>query len=175
MRDHELERIAVYIDEPLPSSNNRLGAIHDVGRAAVTMAPILGIVMEGVWREADMTAGRIHSLRAPVAIVPNPAFPASVHYVVEHESNGTKTDASLEYFICIPIAELERKLRDRDRVHLRQTRDGGLARDLIRRVSLKRGPIQFLPLGEDPSIKPLTGQDAEVRGLVIGHVTSYRV
>lgn len=163
LRVGEAEKIAAYLEEPLPQAS--------VGRGVgISMAPIRDIASEATWREKSVPPKlRLHQ----IPIVPDGLYPANVQYGVQLGSDDTESGVDAEFAVCIPMRDMQRPLRHGDRVHVTQTA-GSLVQVLVRRVAVDSGgKFQLLPLEPRDGLAPIPLNKVEAEGFVIGRYTRY--
>lgn len=120
IRHEELQRIAVYLGEPLPA-----GAIRTV--------PVRGVLVEGAWR-IKMQEQAIKPSQEKVAAIPH-RIPPEKQFAYELMTPGQPT--AIEYFVA--PEDLGRPIREGDKVLVLQERG-----DMVREVT---GLIQYANAG----------------------------
>ncbi len=175
VRLDELQTIAEYIDEPIPTgllsgdaivnSNNRsastLGSEH-----AVPLVRVTAVLAPMVWREVGVTV----AIAERVAASPDPRVSGMKQYACKIESENGR------FAVCVPYFSIRREPLANDVVHVRRT-DKGRYEDTLRIVRIVRGQTQLQLEGAKGregvlNYPSTTDETIEIKGLVVGYHTT---
>ncbi len=174
VRLDELQTIAEYIEEPIPTgllsgdaatnSNRSLSQTAMLGgEQAVPLVRVTVVIAPLVWREVGVSV----AIAERVAASPDPRVSGMKQYACKIESENGR------FAVCVPYFSMRREPLANDVVHVRRT-EGGRYEDTLRIVRIVRGQIQLQIDGAKGregmlNYPSTTDETIEIKGLVVGY------
>lgn len=136
--------------------------------AEVVMAPVLGTIQAGVWREA---VAILEPERMPIVDIDGRA-PESLYVL---RVAGDSMDMYVRdggYVVCMNLHAFGREIRPGMIVHVERRKfDGELVETTLKELALLEGKQALVPRSSNPSHKAIRGaadgEEVEIRGVVV--------
>lgn len=163
----ELDTIANYLGMPPPDD---LMLVND--RVPVHEIKVIGVVAEGIWRQADL---RDDVEEALLDVPVSKRFPGVERFALRVEGQSmNKTVPEGYYVICVPYAQVRETVQEDDLVVIERA-DAGKVEASLKRVKFNGNRVELWPESHDSRFqKAVDFDDADVAnqvdiiGLVIG-------
>jgi transcriptional regulator with XRE-family HTH domain len=165
IRERELMQISAYFGEPLPNSSSARYSNMPVG---FELVPVVGVAQHDVWREDVGSALKPLVTELPVvSSQPYGGVRKAVQLAIPLDQG---LQVKSQFFIFVPIAKVERKLRDGDTVYAEIRRDRFIQQTILRVETSEVGTLLH-PIASEG--EPRKAKDVKIIGLVTGTHTEY--